>query len=58
MVKYLADPLPPVLKQGYIKNQLFSDRVKLTGNAGQHGTGHEIAKLSADAIVIGSILAT
>jgi hypothetical protein len=32
--------------------------VKLTGNAGQHGTGHEIAKLFADTVVIGIILVT
>jgi hypothetical protein len=47
-----------VVHQKTSKNQLFLESVKLTGNAGQHGTGHEIAKLFADTVVIGIILVT
>jgi len=47
-----------LLKKWYIKNRLFLKSMKLTGNAGQHGTGHEIARQFADAVGIGIILVT
>ena len=43
--------MPPGLKQWNIKNLLFFKEHGIDRNAGQHGTGHEIARQFTDALV-------